>query len=158
MKYSKFCKQYFIADGWINGNITKYQQKLNGRRSTDFKFLYPYLECSTCAFPHTHTPIDSHNNVCTTTQMSGLMVTLSLPLHHWCVTIIIPQFQELNLMKSGQNVPQLTHVTFPNSHMTINDYKALPSSIKCIVAVMHTNQNSAVMEITIDTQTIKIFD
>jgi hypothetical protein len=35
------------------------------------------------------------------------------------------------LMESGQNVPQLTHVTFPNSHMIINDYKALPSSIKC---------------------------
>ncbi len=26
-------------------------------------------------------------------------------------------------------MPQLTHVTYPNSQMTINDYKALPSSI-----------------------------
>ncbi len=42
--------------------------------------------------------------------------------------------------------------------MTIKDYKALPSSVKCIVSVMHTNQQYAVMEITIDTQTIKIFD
>jgi hypothetical protein len=61
-------------------------------------------------------------------------------------------------MKSGQDVPQLTHLTYPNSHMTINDYKALPSSIKCIVAVMHTEEHYVVMEITIDTQTIKIFD
>ncbi len=61
-------------------------------------------------------------------------------------------------MKSGQDVPQLTLVTYPNIYKTNNDYKALPSSIKCIVAVMHTNQNYAVMEITIDTQTIKIFD
>jgi hypothetical protein len=61
-------------------------------------------------------------------------------------------------MNSGQDVPQLTHVTFLNSHMTINDYKALPSSIKCVVAVMHTTQHYAVMEITIDTKTIKIFD
>jgi hypothetical protein len=61
-------------------------------------------------------------------------------------------------MKSGRDVPQLTHVTYPNSHMTINDYKALPSSIKRILAVMHTNQCYAVMAITIDTQTIKIFD
>jgi hypothetical protein len=53
MKYNKFRKQYSIADAWLNGNITKYQQKLSGRRSADFKFLYPYLECSTCAFPHT---------------------------------------------------------------------------------------------------------
>jgi hypothetical protein len=53
MKYNKFCKQYSIADAWINGNIAKYQQKLSGRRSADFKFLYPYLECSTCAFPYT---------------------------------------------------------------------------------------------------------
>jgi hypothetical protein len=61
-------------------------------------------------------------------------------------------------MKSGQDVPQLTHVTDPNSHVTINDYKALPSSVKCIVAVMHTKEHYAIMEITIDTQTIKIFD
>jgi hypothetical protein len=53
MKYNKFCKQYSIADAWLNGNIAKYQQKLSGRRSADFKFLYPYLGCSTCAFPHT---------------------------------------------------------------------------------------------------------
>ncbi len=26
-----FCKQYSIADAWINGNIAKYQQKLSGR-------------------------------------------------------------------------------------------------------------------------------
>jgi hypothetical protein len=62
------------------------------------------------------------------------------------------------LMESGQDVPQLTHVTYPKSHMTINDYKALPSSFKCIVAVMHTKLHYAVMEITIDTKTIKIFD
>jgi hypothetical protein len=55
-------------------------------------------------------------------------------------------------------VPQLSHVTFPNSVMTIKDYKALPSSVKCIVAVIHTRLHYAVMEITIDTQTIKIFD
>ncbi len=53
MKYKKFCKQYSIADAWVNGNIAKYQQKLSGRRSADYKFFYPYLECSTCAFPHT---------------------------------------------------------------------------------------------------------
>jgi hypothetical protein len=61
-------------------------------------------------------------------------------------------------MKSGQDVPPLTHVTYPNSHMTINDYNALLSSVKCIVAVIHTKQHYAVMEITIDTKTIKIFD
>jgi hypothetical protein len=42
--------------------------------------------------------------------------------------------------------------------MSINDYKALPSSVKCVVAVMHTRLHYVVMEITIDTQTIKIFD
>jgi hypothetical protein len=62
------------------------------------------------------------------------------------------------LMESGQDVPQLTHVTFLNSHMTINNYKGLPSSIKRVVAVTHTRLHYAVMEITIDTQTIKIFD
>ena len=25
MKYNKFCKQYSIADAWLNGNIAKYQ-------------------------------------------------------------------------------------------------------------------------------------
>ncbi len=59
IKYNKFCKQYSIADAWLNGNIAKYERKLSGSRSADFKFLYPYLECSTCAFPHT-TAIDSN--------------------------------------------------------------------------------------------------
>ncbi len=62
------------------------------------------------------------------------------------------------LMKSGQDVPQLTHVTYPKSQMTLNDYKALSSSIKWLKAVLHTNQHYAVMEITIDTKTIKVFD
>jgi hypothetical protein len=61
-------------------------------------------------------------------------------------------------MNSGKDVPQLSHVTFPNSHMTINDYKALPNGLKRIVAEMHTRLHYAVMEITIDTKTIKIFD
>jgi hypothetical protein len=59
-------------------------------------------------------------------------------------------------MEAGQDVPQLTHVTFPNSHMTISNYKALPSSIKRVVAVMHTRLHYVVIEIKIDTQTIKI--
>jgi hypothetical protein len=63
-------------------------------------------------------------------------------------------------LKSGQDVPQLTNVTYPKSHMNVNYYKALPSSIKRVVAMMHTNQHHAVMdmEITIDTKTIKVFD
>ncbi len=61
-------------------------------------------------------------------------------------------------MNSGKDVPQFSHVTFPNSLMTINDYKVLPSGVKRIVAVMHTRLHYAVMEITIDTKTIKIFD
>ncbi len=61
-------------------------------------------------------------------------------------------------INSGKDVPQLSHVTFPNSLMTIKDSKALPSGIKRIVAVMHTRLHYAVMEITIDTKTIKIFD
>ncbi len=42
--------------------------------------------------------------------------------------------------------------------MTIKDYKALPSGVERIVAVMHTRLHYAVMEITIDTKAIKIFD
>jgi hypothetical protein len=53
MKYNKFHKQYSIADAWLNG-YCKVPTKVSGKRSADFKFLYPYLECSTCAFPHTH--------------------------------------------------------------------------------------------------------
>ncbi len=46
--HNKFCKQYSI-DAWLKGNIVKYQQKLSGRRSADFKFLFLCLECYTCA-------------------------------------------------------------------------------------------------------------
>ncbi len=73
IKYKNFHKLYSIADAWINGNIAKYQRKLSGRRSADFKFLYPYLECSTCAFPHTHAMIpigeQANTNVCANTNV-----------------------------------------------------------------------------------------
>ena len=36
---NKFCNKYSIADAWINGYIAKYQWKLSGRRSADFKFF-----------------------------------------------------------------------------------------------------------------------
>ena len=58
-------------------------------------------------------------------------------------------------INAGKDVPQLSHATFPNSVMTIRDYKALPSGIKCIVAMMHTQLHYVVMD---DTKTIKIFD
>jgi hypothetical protein len=160
MKYKKFRKQYSIADAWINRNIAKYQWKISGRRSADFKFLYPYLECSMCAFPHTHVMIPigekAYTNVCASTDvwLDGDFISTFASLvchnHHSLV--------QRALMKSGQEVSQHTHVTFPKSHMTVNDYKALPSSVKRVVAVMHPNQHYMVMEITIDTKTIKVFD
>ncbi len=55
-------------------------------------------------------------------------------------------------------MPQLSHVTFPNIVMTVKDYKAIPSGVKHIVAVTHTRLHYAVMEITVDTKTLKIFD
>jgi hypothetical protein len=160
MKFNKFCKQYSIADSWLNGNIAKYQQKLSGRRSADFKFLHSYLECSTCAFPHTQqlSPIGekSYTNVCANADvwLDGDVISAFASLVCHNNHSLVPTA----LMESGQDVLQLTHVTFPNSHMTINNYKALPSSVKCIIAVMHTRLHYVVMEITIDTQTIKVFD
>ncbi len=61
-------------------------------------------------------------------------------------------------IKSGKDVPQLTHVSFLNSVLAIKDCKPLPSGVQCIVSVMHTKLYYAVMEITIVTKTIKIFD
>ncbi len=106
IKYKKFRKQYSIADAWINRNIAKYQQKLSGRRSGDFKFLYPYLECFTCAFPHIHVMIpigeNAYTNVCTNTDawIDGDFISAfaSLVCHknHYLV--------QRALMKSGQDV------------------------------------------------------
>jgi hypothetical protein len=42
--HNKFRKQYSIADAWLKKNIAKYHWKLSGRRSADFKFLFPCLE------------------------------------------------------------------------------------------------------------------
>jgi hypothetical protein len=42
--------------------------------------------------------------------------------------------------------------------LAIKDCKQLPKGIQCIVAMMHTKLHYAVMEITVDTKTIKIFD
>ncbi len=61
-------------------------------------------------------------------------------------------------INSGKDVPQLTHVTYPNNVMTNKNCKPLPSGVQCIVAVMHTKLHYAVMEITVVTKTIKIFD
>jgi hypothetical protein len=61
-------------------------------------------------------------------------------------------------INSGKDVPQLTQVTFPNSVMTIKDCKPLPGGVQHIVAVMHTKLHYVVMEITVVTRTIKIFE
>ncbi len=98
IKYKKFRKKYSIAGAWINGNIAKYQRKLSGRRSADFKFLYPYLECSTYAFQHTHVMIPigekAYTNLCANTDvwLDGDFIST---LDYWCVTLIIPQSKEL---------------------------------------------------------------
>ena len=158
--HNKSRKQYSVADAWAEGNIAKYHRKLIGRRSADFKFLFPCLECSTCCFPYKESfvPIGekSYTNVCANTDvwLDGDFISAFASLvchnnHSLAPTVPI---------NAGKDVPQLSHVTFPNSVMTIKDYKALPSGVKRIVSVMHTNQHYAVMEITIDTQTIKIFD
>jgi hypothetical protein len=114
MKYKKFRKQSCIADAWINGNIAKYQQKLSGKRSADFKILYPYLECSACAFPHTHKLIPigekSYTNVCANTDvwLDGDFISAfaSLVCHNNHSSV--PRA----LMKFRQDVPQLTQDDF----------------------------------------------
>jgi hypothetical protein len=107
MKYNKFCKQYFIADAWLNGNIAKYQRKLSGRRSADFKFLYPYLECSTCAFPHTQKLIPigekSNTNVCANRDVwldGDIISAFALLVCHNNHSLV-----PTALMESGQDVP-----------------------------------------------------
>jgi hypothetical protein len=158
--HNKFRKQYSVQDAWAKGNIAKYHWKLSGRRSADFKFFFPCLECSTCCFPNEEAfiPIGekSYTNVCANADvwLDGDFISAFASLvchnsHSLAPTVPII---------SGKDVPQLSHVTFPNSVMTIKDYKTLPSNVKCIVAMMHTRLHYAVMEITIDTKTIKIFD
>ncbi len=98
----------------------------------------------------------SYTNVCTNTDvfLDGDFISAfaSLVCHHnHSTTSTVP-------IKSGKVVPQLTHVTIPNSVLAIKDCKQLPKGIQCIVAVMHTKLHYAVMEITVDTKIIKIFD
>jgi hypothetical protein len=45
--HNKFRKHYSVQDARAKGNIAKYHRKLSGRRSAEFKFLFPRLECST---------------------------------------------------------------------------------------------------------------
>jgi hypothetical protein len=157
---NKFRKQYSVQDAWAKGNIAKCHRKLSGRRSAEFKFLFPCLECSTCSFPNDTVLIPigekSYTNVCANTDvfLDGNFISAfaSLVCHHNHSTApTVP-------IKCGKDVPQLTHVTFPNSVLAIKDCKPLPSGVQCIVAVMHTKLHYAVMEITVVTKTIKIFD
>jgi hypothetical protein len=96
---NKFCKKYSTADTWINRNIAKYQWKLSGGED-------PLISSSCIQFWNVppvlfHTRmlqfqlVKTHTPMCAQTQMSGLMVTLFPPLHHWCVTIIIPWSKQL---------------------------------------------------------------
>ena len=156
----KLRKQYSIQEAWAKGNIAKYHRKLSGRRSSDFKFLFPYLECSTCSFPKDSVliPIGEkpYTNVCANTDvfLDGDFISAfaSLVCHHnHSTATTVP-------INSGKDVPQLTHVTYPNNVMSIKDCKPLPGGVQRIVAVMHTKLHYAVMEITVDTKTIKIFD
>jgi hypothetical protein len=111
--------------------------------------LYPVQECSTCAFPHKNGTIligeKAYTNVCANTDvwLDGDFVSLfaSLVCHNYHSLV------KTALMKSGQDVPQLTRVPYPKMHITVNDYKALPSSIKQVVAVM-----------PLTPKTIKVFD
>ena len=157
---NKFCKQYSVQDAWAKGNIAKYHRKLSGRRSSDFKFLFPHLECSTCSFPNDSVLIPigekSYTNVCANTDvfLDGDFISTfaSLVCHHNHSTApTVP-------INSGKNVPQLTHVTFLNSVMTIKDCKPLPGGVQRIVTVIHTKLHYVVMEITVLTRSIKIFD
>ncbi len=158
--HNKFCKQDHVHDAWAKGNIAKYHRKLSGRRSAEFKFLFPCLECSTCCFPNKEAfiPIGekSYTNVCANTDvwLDGDFISTfaSLVCHNnHSLTPTVP-------INSVKDVPQLTHFTFPNSVMTIKDCMPLTSGVQCIVAVMHTSLHYAVMEITVVTKTIKIFD
>jgi hypothetical protein len=157
---NKFRKQYSVQDAWAKGNIAKCHRKLSGRRSAEFIFLFPRLECLTCSFPNNTVliPIGEklYTNVCANTEvfLDGNFISAfaSLVCHHNHSTApTVP-------IKSGKDVPQLTHVTFLNSVLAIKDCKPLPSGIQCIVAVMHTKLYYAVMVITVVTKTIKIFD
>jgi hypothetical protein len=84
-----------------------------------------------------YTNVCANTNVCLDGDFISAIASLVCHNNHSLVPTV--------LMESGQDVPQLTHVTYPNSHMTINDYKALPSSVKSVVAVMHTMLHYAVM-------------
>ncbi len=138
--HNKFRKQYSVHDTWAKGNIPKYHWKLSGRRSAELKVLFPCLECSTCCFPNKEAfiPIGekSYTNVCANIDvwLDGDFISAFAALvchNNLSLAPTVP-------INSGKNVPQLAHVTFLNSVMTSKDCKALPSGIKCIVAVMHT--------------------
>jgi hypothetical protein len=69
----------------------------------------------------------SYTNVCASTDvwLDGDFISTFASLvchnnHYTAPTVPI---------NSGKDVPQLTHVTFPNSVMAIKDCKPLPSSI-----------------------------
>jgi hypothetical protein len=70
---NKFRKQYSVQDAWAKGNIAKCHWRLSGRRSAEFKFLFPCLECSTCSFPNNTVLIPigekSYTDVCANTDV-----------------------------------------------------------------------------------------
>ncbi len=123
--HNKSRKQYSVADAWAEGNIAKYHRKLSGRRSADFMF-FPRLECSTCCFPYKESVIPigekSYTNVCANTDvwLDGDFISAFASLVCYNNHSLAPTVPII----AGKDVPQLSHVTFPNSVMTINSLSA----------------------------------
>jgi hypothetical protein len=93
--------------------------------------LFPCLECSTCCFPYEESfiPIGekSYTNVCANSDvwLDGDFISAfaSLVCHNnHSLSPTVP-------INSGKDVPQLSHITFPNSLMTTKDYNSLPSGV-----------------------------
>jgi hypothetical protein len=95
-------------------------------------------------------------SICTTTNWyDGYFIGsfAQLASHYAHVT-----YNERNSVSENIDMPMVIHVTFPRQQLEVGQYKALPDGVTRVVAIMHDADHYAVLEITIPTKRIVIYD
>lgn len=158
---SSYFSEFKLDEAWNHGNIARSQRPLSSSGRREYKFLMPTLNCTDCCF-HTgrycmtvgdDTYIESIRT--TTNWYDGDFIGsfAQLASHYAHVT-----YNERNSVSENIDMPMVIHVTFPRQQLEVGHYKALPDGVTRVVAIMHDADHYAVLEITVPTKRIVIYD
>jgi len=151
---------FTVKEAWDQGNIACFYQTLSSHE--EFKFLWPWLTCMECTFPH-HKPFiqigdeDYMASITNTTNWyNGVFIASfsQLAAHYAHIT----KDERSTTIPSEVNLPLLIHITYPNEFLQEGQYKSVPPGITKVVAVVHGRDHYGVLEIDIPSKKVLIYD